>query len=138
LRVTVASTNPPLTTDDGFRLKFVRRMGAGVIVRRAVAVFPQYPPVAEIVADPVVTAGLVATVNVALLAPGGTVMPAGIVATFESDDASVRARPAAGAFPIIATVPVDGAPPTRLNGLSETDERMAGSTVSVAFRVTPP
>jgi hypothetical protein len=139
LRVTVASTNPPATTVDAVRLKLARLTGAGVIVRRAVAVFPQYPPVAEIVADPVVKAELVATVNLAVLAPEGTVTLGGTVAMFVSEDARVRTRPVAGALPISETVPVDGVPPVRLKGVRDiTDARMAGSTVSVAFCVTPP
>jgi hypothetical protein len=81
---------------------------------------------------------LVATVNVPVLAPEGTVTLGGTVATFVAEDASARTRPPAGAFPIIATVAVDTVPPTRLNGLRETKPRMAGSTVSTAFCVTPP
>lgn len=80
---------------------------------------------------------MVLTGNVALRAPAGTIMFGGRVATFVSEDASVRTRPAAGAFPIRKTVPVDGVPPTRLNGLRETDWRMAGSTVKEAVCVTP-
>lgn len=137
MRVTVASTNPPATTVDAVRLKLARLTGAGVIVRRAVAVFPQYPPVAEIVADPVVKAELVGTVNLAVLAPEGTVMLGGTVATFVSDEERAMTTPAEGAFPISETVPVDGEPPTRLNGLRDTDERPAGSTVKEAVRVTP-
>lgn len=135
--MTVASTNPPEATVDGVRLKLARYMGAGVTVRRAVAVFPPYPPVAEIVAEAVVEEELVATVNVAVLAPEGTVMPGGTVATFVSEDASVRTTPAAGAFPTSETVPVDGVPPTRLNGLKATDWSPAGFTVKEAVRVTP-
>jgi hypothetical protein len=41
LRVTVASTDPPEETDDAVRLKLARCMGAGVMVRRAVAVSPR-------------------------------------------------------------------------------------------------
>lgn len=136
--MTVASTNPPEAMVDGARLKLARCIGAGVIVRRAVVVSPRYPPVAEIVAEPDVTAEFVATVNVAVLAPEETVTLAGTVATLVSEDARVMTTPPAGAFPSIATVPVDSVPPVRLKGLKETDERTAGSTVSVAFCVTPP
>jgi hypothetical protein len=80
---------------------------------------------------------LVLTGKVALLAPAGTVMLGGTVATFVSEDASARTRPPAGAFPIRKMVPVDGVPPTRLNGLKEMYWRMAGATVKDAVCVTP-
>src|ERR1035437_1737808 len=90
------------------------------------------------VALPVVKAALVLTMNVALLAPAGIVTLGGTVATFVSEDPSAMRTPAAWAFPIRETVPVDGDPPTRLNGLSEGTWRVAGSTVNEVFTATPP
>ena len=78
------------------------------------------------------------TTKVALLAPAGIVTLGGTVATLVSEDPSAMTTPAAWAFPISETVPVDGIPPTRLNGLREGTWRMAGSTVNEAVTVTPP
>lgn len=137
-KVTVAVTETPEATDGALRLNPVKPIGVGVRVRRAVLVSFLYPPVAEIVAEPVVSAPFVAIGNVPVLAAAGIVTFGGRVATFVSELASVMTRPAAGAFPESQTVPVEGAPATRLKGLRVMDARMAGSTVKVPLLMTPP
>ena len=80
---------------------------------------------------------LVVTVNVALVAPAGTVTLAGTVAAVLSLD-SVTCAPPAGAGPSSVTVPVELLPPVTVVGLSASEERpAAGFTVRVAVRVTP-
>jgi hypothetical protein len=74
----------------------------------------------------------------ALLAPAGIVTLAGTVATFVSEEPSATTAPPGWAFPSRETVPVDGVPPTRLNGLKNGIPRVAGFTVRVAFLMTPP
>ena len=87
---------------------------------------------------------LVLTVNVALVAPAGTVTLEGVLATFVLVLESVTAAPPEGAAPLSVTVPVEVCvPPTRLVGFSVNKESVrvgggAGVTVSEADLVTPP
>src|SRR6267142_2427096 len=64
---------------------------------------------------------LVLTVNVALVAPAGTVTLDGTVATPLLLESSTCAPPV-GAAPLSVTVPVEGDPPVTLVGLSATEE----------------
>jgi hypothetical protein len=69
-----------------------------------------------------VVAALVVTVNVALVAPAGTETLAGTdAAALLLDNAT--AKPPDGAAAVKVTVPVEGLPPTTLEGLTETADR---------------
>ncbi len=84
---------------------------------------------------------LVATVNVALVAPAATVTLAGVLATAVLLLESVTVAPPDGAARLKVTVPVDEFPPVTLVGLRVSEERVArggtGATVSEADLVTP-
>lgn len=79
------------------------------------------------------------TVNVALVAPAGTVTVEGTEAAPLFEESATTAPPA-GAGPFSVTVPVEdpSGPPTTLVGFRVSEERTAGTTVSVAVRVAPP
>ena len=85
---------------------------------------------------------LVATVNVALVAPAATVTLAGVLATVVLLLESVTVAPPDGAAAVKVTVPVDEFPPVTLVGFSVSEERVGrggatGVTVSEADLVTP-
>lgn len=86
----------------------------------------------------------VLTVNVALVAPAGTITLKGTLATVVLLLESMTVAPPAGAGLLRVTVPVeDCKPPTTLDGFSVSDERVgggggAGVTVSEADLVVPP
>ena len=86
--------------------------------------------------------GLEFTVNVALVAPAGTVTLEGTLAAALLLESATCAPPV-GAGPLSVTVPVeDCTPPITLVGFSVSEEREgaggeAGVTVSVADLVTP-
>jgi hypothetical protein len=84
---------------------------------------------------------VVLTVNVAPVAPAGTVTLEGTLAAPLSL-ASVTCAPPDGAGPLSVTVPVeDCAPPTTVVGFSVSEERVGsadGVTMSVAVLLTPP
>jgi len=84
---------------------------------------------------------LVATVNVALVAPAATVTLAGVLATVVLLLESVTVAPPDGAAAVKVTVPVDEFPPVTLVGFRVSEERVArggtGVTVSEADLVTP-
>ena len=87
--------------------------------------------------DDAVTA-LVEIGNVALAAPAGTVMLPGTEATDELLLDSVTTAPPAGAEPDNVTVPVEGFPPTTVDGLTVTEDNTGAMvTVRVAVLVTP-
>ena len=76
--------------------------------------------------------------NVAEVAPAGTVTLAGTVAAAVLPLVRVTDAPPVGAAPVKRTVPVELFPPTTLVGLSETDVTEAAEfTISVAFAVPP-
>jgi len=87
--------------------------------------------------------GLVFAVNVALVAPAGTVTLEGTLAVPLLLESATCAPPA-GAGPLSVTVPVeDCTPPITLVGFSVSEESVgagggAGVTVSEADLVTPP
>ena len=95
---------------------------------------------AEIVTEVETTTMEVPTLNVALVAPAGTVTLEGTLAG-PLLLASVTCAPPAGAGPLSVTVPVeDCAPPITLVGFSVSEERVGsgdGVTVSVADLLTP-
>ena len=83
----------------------------------------------------------VVTVNVALVAPEGTVTEAGTVATEVLLLASVTTAPPAGAFPLSDTVPRELAPPVTLVGFRLMEIKasvIAGVTVRLVACVVPP
>jgi hypothetical protein len=96
---------------------------------------------AEIVADVATTTMDALTVNVALVAPAGTITAEGMLAAPLSL-ASATCAPPAGAGPLSVTVPVeDCTPPITLDGFSVSDDTVgsgAGVTMSVADLLTPP
>ena len=78
--------------------------------------------------------GWVVMVNVALIAPAGTVTLAGTLATAVSPLDKLTTAPPEGAGALRVTVPVELVPPLTLAGLSVTEEigPTDGSTVTVA------
>ena len=81
----------------------------------------------------------VVTANVAVVAPAATVTLAGTTADASLLD-SVTTAPPEGALPESVTVPVEPVPPTTLEGLTDTDASVAGTTVTarLAVCVAPP
>ena len=79
---------------------------------------------------------LVAIGNVALVAPSATVTLPGTEATGELLLVSVTIAPPAGAGPYSVTVPVEGFPPTTVDGLTVTEDNQR-RTVRVVVLVTP-
>jgi hypothetical protein len=95
---------------------------------------------AEIVTEVETTTMEVPTVNVALVAPAGTVTLEGTLAA-PLLLASVTCAPPGGAGPLSVSVPVDCAPPITLVGFSASEERVGsgdGVKVSVADLLAPP
>ena len=80
--------------------------------------------------------GAVVTLNVAVVAFGAMVTPAGTLAAAVLLLPSVTSAPPAGAGPFSVTVPVDELPPRTDVGLNETELSVAGVTVKVAVLVT--
>jgi hypothetical protein len=83
---------------------------------------------------------LVLTVNVALLAPAGTVTLAGTVAAAVLSLIRETVAPPVGACPLRVTVPIEEDPPITLIGLSAIEESVVepcGVTVSEAALVPP-
>ena len=85
-----------------------------------------------------VPTGLVLTVKVAVVAPLGTVTPAGTVAALVLLLESETSAPPLGAGPLSVTVPVEELPPVTLVGLTLSVEGIGGITVSEAVWVAPP
>src|SRR5260221_93924 len=77
---------------------------------------------------------LVATVNVALVAPAATVTLEGVLATVVLLLESATAAPPAGAAAVKVTVPVDEFPPVTLVGfrVSEERETVAGAAADTS------
>src|SRR2546425_4547326 len=115
----------------------------GVIVSRAVLVRP--PKLAEIVAEVDAVTDTVVTVNVALVAPAGTVtLPlTGTLATALLLD-RVTSAPPVGAVALNVTVATEELPPTTLVGFSAKPDTVrgggggGGETVKSAGLVRPP
>src|SRR5450432_1009771 len=113
--------------------------GCGFKVSADVRVTP--PPVAVMVAVAATVTAEVAMANVALVAPGGTVMVAGTRAAEVLLLDRVTRAPPEGAALASVTVPTDPAPPTKEDGdrvRVESATCWAGATVSTADTVFPP
>jgi hypothetical protein len=83
---------------------------------------------------------VVATLNVAELAPAGMVTLGGTLARVELLLARVTTAPPVGAGEVRFTVPVELEPTTTIDGLSVTDESVAGAaafTTSAVDLLTP-
>ncbi len=102
--------------------------GGGVTVSAAVFVAPPNAPVIVAVVDALTA--VVATLNVALVAPAGTVTLAGTVAAAVLLLDSVTDAPPAGAALVNLAVPCAAFPPTTLVGLSAIVDR-AGAAGAV-------
>src|SRR5437879_5013684 len=100
---------------------------------------PKAPP---IVTDVAAVTPVVVTPKFAPVAPAATVTLAGTVATVGLLLDNVTMAPPVGATAVKVTVPVLGAPPPRLVGLTVTEDRVgaaaAGLTVSATVRETAP
>ena len=133
VRVTVPEAPVPPVTLVGLTL--TAETAGGNTVRVTLCV----PPPEEAVMLTLVDAltGLVATLNVALVAPPGTV-------TFGGTEAaplvleSATCAPPAGAGPLRMTVPVTAVPPVTLAWLRLSDATPGGITVSEPLCVAPP
>ena len=145
LRVTVPleDCRPP-TTLVGLSVSEVSvgsGKGVGFTVSDADRVTPPKVPMMVTAVD--VKTGLVLTVNVALVAPAGTITLAGTRAAEVLLLDSATCAPPAGAGPLNVTVPVDEFPPTTLVGFNVNEEGVGagegtGVTVSEADTPTPP
>ena len=82
--------------------------------------------------------GAVVTLNVAVVAFGAMVTPAGTLAAAVLLLPSVTSAPPAGAGPFSVTVPVDELPPRTDVGVNDTELSVAAVTVKVAVLVTAP
>ena len=78
------------------------------------------PLVAVTVTNVVLGTVVVVTVNVAVVAPAGTVTPGGVDASVESAESDTAAPPL-GAGALSVSVPMEEAPPATLDGASVTD-----------------
>ena len=107
-----------------------------------VAVLVAPPKAPPIVTDVAAVTPVVVTPKFALVAPAATVTLAGTPATVALLLDNVTMAPPVGAAVVKVTVPVLGAPPTTLVGLTVTEDRVgaagAGLTVSTAVRETAP
>ena len=95
------------------------------------------PFVPEIVTVVAVETALVVTVKFAVVVPATAVTFAGTVATFVLLLESLTVVPAAGAEPLKVMVPVDGLPPTTVDGFKLKEDNLGGVMVKVAFLITP-
>ena len=82
--------------------------------------------------------GLVVTGNVALLAPADTVTLAETVAANVLSLLSDTTAPPEGAGPVSVTVPVEGLPPTTLDGFTPSEVSTGRMSKLIAFEVPPP
>lgn len=133
LSVTVPVAGTPPVTLAGLTLSAEAAGGSTVSVTLC------EPPPLEAVMLALVDAAtaLVATLNVALVAPAATVTLAGTVAAGLLLESATCAPPA-GAGPPRMTVPVTEVPPVTLAWLRLSDATPAGSTVSEPLCVAPP
>jgi len=134
LMVTVPVDVAGARTVVGFSVRPVK--DGGVTVRVAVG---ETPLAVAVIVTGVVDATIAeVTVNVAVVAPAGTVAVAGTVAAEVLLDESATVRPPVGAGLLIVTVPVEVLPPATVVGLSVRPEAVGAVTVRLAVSVTAP
>jgi hypothetical protein len=135
LRTTVSIEEAPAVTLVGLRL--TDDNVGGVTVRTALRVTPPWVP--EIVTAVDAGTGVVEIVNVALVAPAGTLTLAETIAVARMLLDSATATPPTGAGALRVAVPVAAVPPVTPLGLTLREERLgARITVRVASWVVPP
>src|SRR5262249_34306682 len=120
---------PPVTL-VGFNVsddKLAGGGGGGTGVTASVAVRVTPLKVAEMVTLFVAVTATVLMANVALVAPAATVTLAGVEAMAGALLDRVTTAPPAGAALLRVTVPCEELPPTTLDGLSESDERVGAA-----------
>jgi len=126
-RFTVPTEPTPPVTDPGLNINDAMEAGSTVSVPAILKLVPE-------LADTITIVGVatpdVFAVNVCVLLPAGTVMPAGTV-TDGSELSSETNTPPAGATKLIVTVPVDEFPPATVDGLKLTCTTGGGNTVSI-------
>jgi hypothetical protein len=128
--VTVPVEEVPPTTDVGFTVTVLTL--AVVTDRLAIRLTPYVPMIAGLaLAD----TGLVVTVNVAVVAFGGTVTLAGTCATEVLLLLNVTIEPPAGAGPVIVTVAVDELPPMTEVGFNASEVSVGAATPKEAVLV---
>jgi len=136
VNLTVPVDEIPPTTEVGLTLRplpVTPSVGA-VTVKLDVLVAP-YVPV--IVAEALLTTGLVGMVKLAVVAPAATVTLAGTCATVALLLDRVTTAPPAGAAAANVTVPVDEVPPTTEVGFTVTELSDPARTVRLAVCVWP-
>lgn len=133
-KVTVPVEPLPVATVDGERLTLATE-GRAVIVKVAVWLAP--PAVAVITALPAVREPVVATENVAVVAPASTVTDAGIVIAVPVELRATTSPPVGAALPRV-TVPVVDVPLVTVLDVSDTPETAGGLIVKLAAAVLLP
>jgi hypothetical protein len=103
----------------------------------SVAFLTTPPSDAEIVGVLFVVTCFVDTINVAKLAPAGTVTVGGTVANMVLPLAKFTVAPPAGADLFRVTVAVDPAPPITFVGLRASDDTASGTIIKVADTLAP-
>jgi hypothetical protein len=131
--VTVPVEEPPPVTPDGLNVSDISVGGTMTI--DADWVTPLFA--AKMLTEEDVATAAVVAVNVALVAPAGTVIEDDTAATEESLLDKEIARPLLGAGPLRLTVPTEELPPVSLAGVIETDMRVGGRTVRAAVWFIP-
>src|SRR5262245_46545922 len=137
VRVAVPVEEAPPVSEDGFREVEPRLAGGGTGLTVSAAVRVVVPCVPVIVTGVALATELVVTAKVALVAPAATVTLAGTAAAAVLELARFTRSPPLGAAPVSATVPVEPLPPTTLDGLTLTADRLAtgGAPRAVKRRV---
>ena len=131
-RVTVPVEDAPPATMLGETVRLER--SAGLIVSAALRLVPD--SVAVMVAVETAVTADVVMLNVAVVAPAGTVTLAGTVAEVLLEARFTTAPPVGAAVPRV-TVPVDGEPPTTLVGDRVKPANAIGLIVSEVLTLTP-
>jgi len=132
LSVTVPVDVFPPATEVGFTDR-VDRLAALTVSVVAWAT-PYVPKMLTVVFAPT---GLVATLNVVVVAPAATVTLPGTCAAVVLSLASVTTAPPAGALPVSVTVPAELVPPRTLVGFRVTEASVGGVTIRAADWVAP-
>jgi hypothetical protein len=127
---------PPMTEEGDREREESVAGGAGRTVNAEVLVTPPYR--AEIATGVEADTGRVATTNVALVEPAGTVTDAGTVAAAVLSLAKDTTAPPAGAGPFSVTLPVEPVPPMTEEGVRVRDVSTGRTSNPAAFETPPP